>query len=191
MITFGIAGDQGSFSEEAALKYAQKAGFNPSLVYLIDMEGVLAALERGDVQQGIFPVVNLIGGLVKPAFKAMGKHLFTPVDELWLEIQQCLLVQPGMRLQQIKNIVSHPQGLLQCENYLKKTFKSVDKLQWIDTAKAARDLAAGHLPPFSAVIAPEHSAQVYGLEVLEKNIQDKTPNLTAFIIAKQYEAGEP
>lgn len=182
----GVSGEAGSFSEEAAMLYAKRASIDPTLRYLIDMEGVLAAVETGTVDIGIFPVVNLLGGLVKPAFQAMGNHLFTPIDELWLEINQCLLALPGTALNQITTIVSHPQGLAQCKHYIQKTFKDVKRIEWIDTAKAAKDLAEGLLPDSAAVIAPERSADIYGLNVVARNIQDSNPNLTAFIVAKKH-----
>ena len=75
-IKLGLSGAPGSFSEEAALLYAEREGLKSDLKYLIDMEGVLAALTRGEIDKGIFPVVNNQGGLVKQAFQAMGKYLF-------------------------------------------------------------------------------------------------------------------
>lgn len=181
---FGVAGDMGSFSEEAALLYARQNGISPSLVYLIDMEGVLSALEQGKIALGILPVVNLHGGLVKPAFQAMGKHRFTLVNELWLQIQQCLLVLPKTKRQQITHIASHAQGLAQCKNYLNNEFKETKLIEWCDTAKSAKDLAEGEFPLCTAVIAPERCAALYNLEVMAKNIQDHNPNLTAFIIVE-------
>ena len=181
----GVSGDAGSFSEEAALVYAKRAGIHPLLAYLSDMEGVLLAIEAGGVDIGIFPVVNLSGGLVNSAFKAMGNHLFTPIDELWLEVNQCLLVLPGMRLDQIEHIVSHPQAFLQCAVYLQNQLKDVCRTEWINTAKSAKDLATGILSPTTAVIASRRSAELYGLATLASNIQDSHPNLTAFILAKK------
>lgn len=189
-LTMGVSGDAGSFSEEAALLYAKQTGINPSLVYLTHMEGVLAAVESSNVDLGIFPVMNLQGGLVKPAFEAMGKHLFTPFDELWLKVEQNLLVLPGTAFHQITKIVSHPQGLKQCRFYLQTKFPGIELVEWIDTARAARDLAEGALPAHTAVIAAKRAAQVYGLEILEKNIQDSSHNLTAFILARKHEHQE-
>ena len=184
----GVSGDVGSFSEEAALLYAKKRNINPSLVYLIDMKGVLSAIERKDIDLGILPVVNLQGGLVRPALEAMGKHLFTPIDEFWLHVHQCLLVLPGIKFQQITRIVSHPQGLAQCRHYIQEKFKKIECIEWCDTAKAAKDLAAGNLAPCTAVIAPERCAEVYGLDILAENIQDSNLNLTAFILVKNRES---
>lgn len=181
----GVSGVAGSFSEEAAIRYTQQIKIHPSLVYLIDMEGVLAALESGTIDIGIFPVVNLCGGLVKAAFQAMGNYLFTPVDELWLEVKQCLLVLPGTTMNQITKIVSHPQAFAQCKNYLQDSLAQIEQVDWVNTAKAAKDLAEGRLSKTTAVIASERSAIIYDLEILASNVQDSSTNLTAFIIAKR------
>lgn len=176
----GISGDKGSFSEEAALLYAKQNNIDYKLHYLIDMEGVLKAITQDTIELGLFPVVNLQGGLVTSAFEAMGKYVFQPVDELWLHVKQCLLVLPGT--QQINDIVSHPQGLAQCKHYLQKEFKHASLRNWCDTAHAAKTLANGELTPHTAVIASELSAKLYGLEVLASNIQDDKSNATAFIV---------
>lgn len=181
----GVSGDIGSFSEEAALQYATHAKLHPSLQYLIDMEGVLAAVELGRVDLGIFPVANLRGGLVRQAFEAMGRHPFHVIDDMWFEVEQCLMVKSGVAGEKITQVASHPQALAQCATYLKTRFPSVTQTVWEDTAKAARDLAAGKLPPSCAVLAPARSAEVYGLELLARGVQDMKPNLTAFVIVKQ------
>lgn len=178
----GVSGDPGSFSEEAGLIYAQRVGIKPTLDYLTDMEGVLTAVENKKIDVGIFPVVNSRGGLVKMAFEAMGKHLFQMIDEVWLDVRQCLLVKPGTKSNQIKKIISHPQAIAQCERYLLTEFKKALLVEWQDTAKAAKDLSTGKFGKTAAVIAPERAARLYGLEIMRKDIQDNHPNLTTFIV---------
>jgi prephenate dehydratase len=180
-ITLGVSGDAASFSEEAGLLYAKNLGITPNLEYLIDMEGVLAAVENRTINIGIFPVVNLRGGLVRMAYEAMGHHQFKVIDELWLNVHQCLLIKPDMVANQIKYIVSHSQAIAQCRQYLHKNFNHAELIEWQDTAKAAKELSQGKLPPMTAVIAPERAAHIYRLKVIAKDIQDDNPNLTAFI----------
>lgn len=185
-ITIGVSGDRGSFSEEAALLYARFAGFKPKLAYLIDMEGVLKALDEKKITLGIFPVVNSRGGLVQTAFEAMGKHLFKLEDEVWLDVKQCLLAKKGVKKSAIKTIISHPQAISQCERCLLKEFPKVKLSNYEDTAKAARDLAKGKFDSkTTAVIAPALCAKIYSLEVILSNIQDNRPNLTTFIVVKK------
>ncbi len=181
----GVAGDEGSFSEDAGLLYAKRAGISVTFSYLIDMEGVLSAVEAGSVDLGIFPVANLRGGLVRPAFVAMGQHPFSVLDDLWMEVRQCLIVKPGTTTDMIQKIVSHPQALAQCRDYLARRFPSAELIEWIDTAAAVRDLAGCAVGGACAAIAPAHAAEIHGMQVLESGIQDMKPNLTAFIIVKQ------
>ncbi|MDF3055557.1 MAG: chorismate mutase [Gammaproteobacteria bacterium] len=181
-IKFGLSGDIASFSEEAALAYAKKAQIDMEPFYLMDMEGVLAALENQEIDLGIFPVMNLTGGLVNVAFEAMGKHLFQPVDELWLDVQQCLITLPGKQKEDIQSIVSHSQGLAQCQHYLAHHFSHIAQMEWIDTAKAAKDLSENKLSADTAVIASARAAEYYGLSIFERAIQDAQPNHTIFVI---------
>ncbi len=72
--------------------------------------------------------------------------------------------------------------MAQCRHYLEKEFNKIDRVEWCDTAKAAKDLAEGRLDASCAVIAPERAAEIYGLGVMAKGIQNSNPNLTAFIL---------
>ncbi|MBI4250230.1 chorismate mutase [Candidatus Uhrbacteria bacterium] len=184
-LKIGVSGDEGSFSEEAGILYATREGITPEIKYCIDMEGVLAALDRDEIDRGVFPVVNSRGGLVQTAFEAMGRHLFALTDEIWMEVQQCLLVLPGTKREDIARIATHPQAISQCERYLKREFPNVGIIDWEDTAKAARDLHAGTLEKITAVIAPARCAALYDLDILEKGIQDQHPNLTTFIVVSR------
>lgn len=183
-MSIGYSGIEGSFSEEAALEYTRKNNLEGMPIPLLDMDGVLKALNAGEIDLGIFPVSNSTGGLVETAFEAMGRYTFQLIDQLPFEVHQCLLALPGTKIKDIKQITSHPQALTQCKNYLATKFPDAKKVQWSDTASAARDLANGTLPADSAVLAPAQSAKVYGLELLEERVQDHHPNITTSIIVK-------
>lgn len=186
VMTLGVSGIEGSFSEEAALLYATREGIHPTLVYLNDMEGVLAEIEKGTLDMGIFPVVNLRAGLVKPAFFAMGKYRFTPIDDIRLTVAHCLLVLPGMTLTNITAVASHPQGLAQCQRYLQDKCANKALLPWNNTAKAAKDVSEGILSKTTAVIASARTAKLYGLTIWAEGIEDEKPNITVFLLAKKY-----
>ena len=185
-IHIGVSGDRGSFSEEAGIIYSAGLASKPKIVCLIDMENVLSALNSGSINLGIFPVVNSRGGLVHPAFDAMGKYQFKMIDEIWLDVKQSLLSKKNITKAEIRAVASHSQALTQCERYLEKEFPKIKLIEWEDTAKAARDLAEGKLKKNVAVIAPARCAEMYGLQVLDRNIQDTHPNLTTFIVVKKY-----
>ena len=179
----GVSGDSGSFSEEAGLIYAAKANLNPAqITYLMDMEGVLAALTRGEIELGVFPFMNYTSGIVWPAFRAMGKHNFTPIDDIQLNVEQCLIAQSGTELNQIREVYSYTPAFEQCKIFLDQhNFRLID---WGDTASAARALADGLLGPNAAVVASVQAARQYKLKLLKRGIQDTQPNITRFMIVK-------
>lgn len=183
-IKLGLSGDIASFSEQAALMYAKKANLDIALIHLMDMEGVLAAIENKDIDLGIFPVMNYTGGLVTMAFEAMGRHLFKPIDELTLDVQQCLITKANVQKKDIQQIASHPQGLAQCQKYLTSEFPNAKQIEWIDTAKAAKDLSEDKLECHTAVIAPARAAEYYQLKLFKTAIQDQQPNHTIFMIVQ-------
>jgi prephenate dehydratase len=180
----GVSGDIGSFSEEAAILYSNKIEGTVKLKYLMDMEGVLSSLNNHEIDMGIFPIVNLRGGLVKMAIKAMGKYLFEYIDEQWLAVEHCLLTKQNIQISEIKKIVSHPQALAQCSCYIQKHFPNAELIEWQNTAVAARNLFENKLKNDTAVIGHKNASKQYGLEIKANNIQDENPNLTAFIIVK-------
>lgn len=185
-IKIGISGDVGSFSEEAGLNYIKKAQLNDTeLVYLIDMDGVMSALNVGAIDVGIFPVVNNNSGLVWPAFEAMGKYSFKIIDEMHLDIEQCIFAKKMIPLTEISTIYSYPPAFNQCKIFLKNEVVGIPQINWEDMAKAARDLSNGELPENSAVIGSRRSCNTYGLVILSSNIQDVKPNVTMFVVVKK------
>ena len=95
------------------------------------------------------------------------------------------MVLPGVVRSDIKKIATHPQAIAQCERYIRREFPNLELIEWADTAKAAEDLRGGMLSRDTAVIAPARSAELYGLDLIAKGIQDQHPNLTTFIIVKK------
>ncbi len=182
----GLSGKEGSFSEEAALHYLQKEKIkNFQLVYLTSVENVLQSLDDKKIDLGIFPIENSNGGIVYEAVEAMSRHNFQIVKFFEIDIQHCLLIFPEILPQQINAIASHPQALKQCRMYLKRKWPDVELIEWKDTALAAKDLAQKKLPSSTAVIAPEKSAELYNLEILESSIQDLKFNFTTFLAVKK------
>ncbi len=153
------------------------------LVPLISAEGVLGALEKGDIDLGIFPIENSNGGIVIEAVHAMAKHRFAIKNIFEIDVHQNLLVKKGVTADKIKTVVSHDQAIKQCRMYLKRLWPKVKIREYPDTAKAAADLASGALPASSAVIASSAAAKLYKLDVLEPSIQDLKFNYTSFIAA--------
>lgn len=186
MLKIGVSGARGSFSEQAALEYMKKYnGETGELAYLVSVENVLTALERGEIERGIFPIENSNGGIVIEAVYAMAKHLFSIERLFEIDVHHNLLAVKGVRTDEITKIVSHDQALKQCRMYLKRRWPGVEIEAYADTAQAAKDLSAGVLPKEVAVIAPRGCAALYGLDILEESIQDLKFNYTTFVVAER------
>lgn len=179
----GISGACGSFSEEAGAVYAKKRGIEADIVPLVSVEGVLLALDAGEIEKGIFPIENSNGGIVIEAVHAMAAHTFAIEGLFEIDVHHALLVAPGTPADAITTITSHDQALKQCRQYLKRKWAGVEIVEYPDTAKAAEDVGEGTLPPTTAAIAPKRCAELYGLDVLEESIQDLKYNYTMFVVA--------
>ncbi len=184
-MTIGIMGAKGSFSEEAARTYLEKEGKTAELAYLVSAENVLTALEKGEIDLGIFPIENSNGGVVIEAVHAMAKHRFEVQKMFEIDIHQNLLVKRGVNAEQITSVTSHDQALKQCRMYLKRRWPGIELTEYADTAKAAADLAEGVLPETTAVIASRAAATLYDLDILEESIQDLKFNYTSFVVAQK------
>jgi prephenate dehydratase len=183
----GVMGAKGSFSEEAGRTYAKKwlKAKKFTVDYLVSAENVLAALEKGAINIGIFPIENSNGGIVIEAVYAMAKHNFSIKKIFEIDVHHNLLVKNGATADSIKTIVSHDQALKQCRMYLKRIWPTVKIEAYSDTAQAAKDLASGKLAKTTAVIASAAAAKMYTLKILEESIQDLKFNYTSFIAAEK------
>lgn len=181
----GIMGARGSFSEEAARKYMESEKVSAEIQYLVSAENVLASLEAGESDLGIFPIENSNGGIVIEAVHAMAKHRFQVKKIFEIDVHQNLMAFKGVNADQITAITSHDQALKQCRMYLKRRWPGVELQEYADTAKAAEDLANDILPKTTAVIAAKAAALLYGLDILEESIQDLKFNYTSFVVAER------
>ena len=174
-------GAHGSFSEQAGETYSPDS----EIVPLINADNVLSALNKGEIDRGVFPIENSNGGIVIEAVHAMAKFQFEIERMFELDIHHMLLVKPGVTASHVKAVSSHDQALKQCRMYLKRLWPMAEITPYSDTAQAAADLASGVLPDTTAVIAPKKAAEIYCLEILEESIQDLKFNYTTFIVAKK------
>ena len=184
MMTLGIAGAKGSFSEAAAEEYVSAHKLHDyTFIYLVSIEAVLNTLTAKKIDVGIFPIENSNGGVVYEAVYAMARYIFSVQKFFEIDVQHCLLVKTGTKAEDITSITSHDQAIKQCRMYLKRRWQKANIEEYSDTAQAAKDLAAGKLSDTVAVIAPRRAAELYGLNILEANIQDLKFNFTTFIAA--------
>lgn len=178
----GYQGVPGSFSDEASGLLCDEFGMNSEIRKpCISSDGVLTGLNHYNIDVGVVAMENAQGGVVHESIHALAMGRCRIATMFHLQVRQCLLVRPGVRIEDIREIHSHLQALKQCNRYLSKNFTGLPQREAEDTALAARLLSESILPEHAAVIAPARSAELYGLEVLAKDIQDLEDNKTLFL----------
>jgi prephenate dehydratase len=169
-------GEPGAYSEAAALAFAPDATPVPCKAF----EDVFKAVSDGTAARGILPMENTIGGTIHRNYDLLVEHELPIVGEIQLKVDHCLLALPGVRLEDVRVVHSHPQALAQCERFL-RGLPDVEIAAVYDTAggaKLIREQALTH----DAAIASIRAAHVFGLTVLQRGIQDFDTNITRFCV---------
>jgi len=173
-------GEPGAYSEAAALAF--DAGSEP--IACKSFEDVFQAVADGTAARGILPMENTIGGTIHRNYDLLVEHELPIVGEVQLKVDHCLLALPGVRLEDVRVVHSHPQALAQCERFL-RGLPNVEIAAVYDTAGGAK-LIREEGRKHDAAIASIRAAQVFGLAVLKRGIQDYDMNVTRFcVIARQ------
>ena len=181
-VIIGIQGGKGSFSEEAAQIFSSNHGINnPKIDYLISSKAVLESVECGKINFGVFAMENAQGGVVIESVEAMAKYRCQIIEMFHIPVSQNLLSQGGLDIGDITEVHSHQQALRQCKDYLAEHFWARPLIEADDTAEAARRLSQGKLPKTAGVIGSKYCAELYGLNILQKDIHDLKHNLTLFL----------
>lgn len=179
-------GVEGSFAELAAEKLFRRT---PAIQYMKTYDSVFAAIENGFCDYGVLPLENSTAGSVNKVYRAMQNHNFRIARSIRLKIDHHLVAPKGVMLDDIREVVSHEQALAQCDGFLSGLNKKreIMQTQYNNTAAAAEMVASGTRRDIAAICS-RRSAEQYGLEFLQKNIQDNPNNFTRFIcISKNLE----
>jgi prephenate dehydratase len=178
----GYQGEPGAFSETAVLALFPSATPVPHHAF----RDVFHAVERGAVDFGMMPIENSQAGSINDTYDLLASGSASIVGEVIVPVHHALLALPGTSVEDVHRVISHPQALAQCQDYLERLDAEV--LAVHDTAGAARLIAEEHRVGVAAVAA-EHAAAVYGLEVLAAGIEDDSNNQTRFVAVST--SGEP
>lgn len=168
-------GVPGSYSEDAALK----AYPNCETVPCDEYEAAFKAVELWLVDKAVLPIENSVGGSIHRNYDLLLRHRLHIVGEVQLDVNHCLMGLPGVRKEDLRRVLSHPQALDQC----KKTLSNLGlvRISAEDAAGAAQIVASERVRDTGAV-ASARAAVIYGLTILEERIQDDADNVTRFII---------
>ena len=169
----GFQGERGAFSEVAALRLEPGADLRPCRT----LGDAFSLAESGEIDAAVVPVENSLAGSIGDTYDLLLNHSLTVTGETVISIEHCLLAVPGAALSHITRVISHPQALAQCLDYLQGL--GIEVVPYYDTAGAAKSLKESP-SACTAAIASERAAEAYGLEILARNIQSGRDNFTRF-----------
>lgn len=176
-------GVAGAYSEKAT---RELLGENVMAIGRPSFEDCFRAVASMECDYACLPVENSLGGSIHENYDLMLRYDLTIVAEHEFRVKHCLLARKGVRREDIRYAISHPQALAQCDNFLRGL--GIKPIQTYDTAGSAKMLAnneklpEGCTPENTAAIASDLAGQTYGLECLEAGIEDDDTNFTRFLL---------
>ena len=174
-------GEAGAYSEEGARRLFPEADHRPYAT----IRKVFEAVEVGRVDYGLVPIDNSQAGSINETYDLFLKHGLHLVGETVVRVDHCLLALVGDSADDLTEVISHPQAIAQCEEFL--TALGVTVRPEYDTAGAAKRIVEEKLSGTGA-IASRRAAELYGLEVLAEHIQTYADNYTRFGVLSRHSA---
>jgi len=175
LVRVAYYGDVGSYSEEASLKFFKHAELRPCRRF----KDVFDYVVSKEVDFGVVPIENSLEGSVGEVYDLLKDFNVMIYGEVQLRISHCLIALPGVELGSIKYVYSHPQALAQCSKFLDRL--GVDVVPYHSTSSAVRMIRERGLKD-SAAVGSLRAAELYGMEVLARDIQDNPNNYTRFLV---------
>ena len=178
-----IQGGLGAYHEIAARNYF--ADDEVSILPCLTFRDIFAEAKKDPSLIGVMAIENTIAGGLLPNHDLLKLNDLWIVGECKLRISHSLAALPGQAITDIKEVISHPMALMQCDDFL-DTLKGVKVVEHEDTALAAKEIAENNLHGVAAICS-SYAAELYDLEVLASGIETNKRNFTRFLILAQQE----
>ncbi|MCI8572027.1 MAG: prephenate dehydratase [Lachnospiraceae bacterium] len=169
-------GAQGAYSQAAMVQYF---GEQVKSFHVDTFRDAMRAIDEGSADFAVLPIENSTAGIVSEIYDLLVEFENYIVGEQIIKIEHCLMAVPGTALEDIRTVYSHPQSLMQSARFLNDFGWQQISMQ--NNAFAARKVAQDK-DKHSAAVAGEYAAELYGLEVLKKGVNQSSTNSTRFII---------
>lgn len=181
-------GERGAFSELAVRRTFSE---DEKVLPCKNFKDVFDAVAKGEAKYGVIPVENTLGGSVLENYDLLKvEENVTVVGECEVRIIHNLIANPGVRIEDIKRVYSHPQGLAQCKEYLDVHLPNVERIPFFDTAGAVSYVKNEHMMD-AAAIAGSPAAVHNSMEILVPGIETNPRNYTRFfVISREENAAE-
>lgn len=174
-----IQGVAGCFHDAAARAYF--ADEEVETVECDTFHGMMDTLEGDASLTGIMAIENTIAGALLQNHELLRRSAHTIVGEIKMRISHVLCALPGLKINDLTEVGSHPMALMQCEQFLRH-HPNLKLTETFDTAGTARDIAAGPADSRMGAVCGELAAQLYGLDIIERGIETNKRNFTRFLI---------
>lgn len=180
MKKIAIQGVKGAFHQVAAEHYYAEEEIE--IIECLSFNDLFEVVENGQADQAIMAVENTIGGSILPNYKLLRFSNLKIAGEIYLKISQHLLALPGVSIMDIREVYSHPMAILQTEKFFRQ-YPHIKLINAIDTALSAKEIADNQ-SKITGAIAGERAVELYGLDILAKDIETINLNQTRFLILK-------
>jgi prephenate dehydratase len=182
MLRIAYQGEPGAYSEKAT---RELLGDKVIAIGRPDFEACYRAVANRECDYACLPIENSLGGSIHENYDLMLRYDLTIVAEHEFRVKHCLLAKKGVKREDIKYAVSHPQALAQCDNFLRGL--GIKPVPTYDTAGSAKMISEGTLPDKctpenTAAIASDLAGRTYGLNCLQQGIEDDDTNFTRFLL---------
>ena len=169
-------GERGAYSESAVFQFF---GADTHVKPCQDFKDVFDSVCTQETQFGVVPVENSLEGSVTQNYDLFLRYDLKVCGEVVVKVEHCLIANPGIALEDIKTVYSHPQALAQCRSFLEDFGREL--IPTYDTAGSVKMLKEKGLRN-AAAIASERAANIYGMHILAKDIADNPENYTRFFV---------
>jgi chorismate mutase/prephenate dehydratase len=174
--TVAFQGERGAYSESAVYQFFGK---ETEVKPCRDFRDVFESVKRQEVQAGVVPVENSIEGSVNQNYDLFFNFDLKVCGEVIVKIVHCLIANPGTSLKSVKAVYSHPQALAQCRSFLEKS--KWELIPTYDTAGSVKLIKEKKLND-AVAIASERAAEIYGMQILARDIANNKENYTRFFV---------
>ncbi|WP_338838652.1 prephenate dehydratase [Flavobacterium ginsenosidimutans] len=175
-----IQGIKGSFHHQVVKEYFSES---VDIDECLSFEELIDSLIAGKSNQAVMAIENSIAGPIIPNYALIDKNNLHIIGEHYLNIQQNLMALKGQKIEDIREVHSHPMALLQCMDFLKQ-YPNIKLVEDKDTAETARRIQEKQLTGIAA-IASVTAAEMYDLDIIAPSIQTIKNNMTRFVIIKK------
>ena len=167
-------GEPGAYSEQAVFNYLGNVETLPCESF----DAMFDSVVSGQSDLALAPIENSLAGSIHQNYDLLLRHDLHIVGEYFLRVQHCLISMPGVKKEDIKKAISHPQALGQCAAYLRNL--GIKPEQVYDTAGSVKMLKESGARDVAA-IASKRAAEIYEMQILEEGIEDNSENFTRFL----------